>query len=77
LDENGNFVKSNRIIPFSIGSRNCLGENLGRSQVFLYVVALLQKFEVLPNLDNPHPPLEWVAGIVNSASQYPIIMKEK
>jgi len=77
LDENGKFIKSNRIIPFSIGSRNCLGENLARSEVFLFVVAMLQKFEILPNPEDPNPPMEGVAGIVNSAPHYHIIMKEK
>ena len=77
MDDNGKFVKSNRIIPFSIGSRNCLGENLARSEVFLFIVTMLQKFEVLPNPENPSPPMEGVAGIVNSAPHYPIVMKEK
>jgi len=77
LDENGNFIKSNRIIPFSIGSRNCLGENLARSEVFLFIVKMLQKFEVLPNSENSKPSMNGVAGLVNTPPHYPIIMKEK
>ena len=77
LDDNGKFVKSNRIIPFSIGSRNCLGENLARSEVFLFIVRMLQKFEVLPNPDEPVPSMEGVFGVVNTPPQYQIVMKEK
>ena len=77
LDENGKFVKSNKVIPFSIGSRNCLGENLARSEVFLFVVSILQKFELLPNPDDPTPPEEGQLGFVYSAPHYPLIMREK
>ena len=77
MDDKGKFVKSNRIIPFSTGSRNCLGENLARSEVFLFIVTMLQKFEVLPHPKNPNPDMEGVAGLVNSPPHYPIIMQEK
>ena len=77
LDENGKFVKSNKVIPFLIGSRNCLGKNLARSVVFLFVVSILQKFELLPNPDDPTPPEKREMGFVYSAPHYRIIMKEK
>ena len=77
LDGNGKFVKSSKIIPFSIGSRNCVGENLARSEVFLFIVTMLQKFEILPNPENPNPPDEGHVGFVYSAPHYPIIMREK
>ena len=77
LDEGGKFVKSNKVIPFSIGSRNCLGENLARAEVFLFVVSILQKFELLPNPDDPTPPEEGHVGFVYSAPHYPLIMREK
>ncbi|GBN86522.1 Vitamin D 25-hydroxylase, partial [Araneus ventricosus] len=49
LSEDGSkFVKPEYAIPFSIGKRSCPGESLARIEVFLYFVAILQKFEVLP-----------------------------
>uniref|UniRef100_H2ZL12 Uncharacterized protein n=1 Tax=Ciona savignyi TaxID=51511 RepID=H2ZL12_CIOSA len=48
LDTNGNLVMLNRVIPFSIGPRNCLGENLARIEIYLFLVSILQKFVVLP-----------------------------
>uniref|UniRef100_A0A8C6XUX3 Cytochrome P450 family 2 subfamily W member 1 n=1 Tax=Naja naja TaxID=35670 RepID=A0A8C6XUX3_NAJNA len=44
LDAEGNFVKKEAFLPFSIGRRNCLGENLARMELFIFVVGLLQRF---------------------------------
>ena len=57
LDENGDFIQSKDIIPFSIGPRYCLGEKLARMEIFLFLVSIVQKFEILPPTDDgilPH-----------------------
>ncbi|GBO01449.1 Cytochrome P450 2J2 [Araneus ventricosus] len=41
-------VKPEYAIPFSIGKRSCPGKSLAEIEVFLYLVAILQKFEVHP-----------------------------
>ena len=56
LDINGNFVKSNYVIPFSLGPRHCLGEQLARMEVFIFLVSLLQKFEFHPNPNDDKLP---------------------
>ncbi|GFU24898.1 cytochrome P450 2J2 [Nephila pilipes] len=39
-------VKSPHYMPFSVGKRACPGENLAYKEMFLYIVAILQKFDV-------------------------------
>ena len=46
LDSTGKFKKSDNLLAFSAGRRNCLGEGIARDQLFLYVTALIQRFKV-------------------------------
>ncbi|KFU98369.1 Cytochrome P450 2J6, partial [Pterocles gutturalis] len=42
--KDGQFWKRESFLPFSLGKRNCLGEGLARSELFLFFTALPQKF---------------------------------
>ncbi|XP_078602690.1 cytochrome P450 2D4-like [Branchiostoma floridae x Branchiostoma japonicum] len=44
LDQDGNFVKHEAIMPFSTGHRVCLGEQLAKMELFMFFVSLMQRF---------------------------------
>lgn len=56
LDSNGNFIRREAFLPFSIGRRQCLGEQLAKMEMFLFFTTLLQRFHLqfpagfVPNL---------------------------
>jgi len=61
-----------QIIPFSIGKRNCIGEELARMEVFLYFAHLMHKFTFkLPPGDTA--VMDEVPSIVNAPTKYRVI----
>ena len=44
LDENGKFQKSDNWIPFNVGARNCLGQQLAKMELLITTVMLFRRF---------------------------------
>jgi cytochrome P450 len=51
IDANsGKFIKSDKVLPFSIGKRSCLGESIARMELFLFIASFVQKCDFrVPN----------------------------
>ncbi|ELW61442.1 cytochrome P450 2J2 isoform X1 [Tupaia chinensis] len=60
--ENGQFKKRETFLPFSVGKRACLGEQLAKTELFIFFTSLLQKFTFKPP-NNEKLSLKFRAGI--------------
>ena len=78
MDEQGNFVSSNYVIPFSVGPRHCLGEQLARMEVFIFLVGMVQKFEFFPDSNENELPTidDGIIGIAYIPLPYKLVAKE-
>ena len=61
---NDKLIKDDRVIPFSVGKRQCPGENLARAEIFLYLSTILQRLSLSQDESEAKPSvLDFVSGI--------------
>ena len=63
LDENGKVLKKKHFLPFSIGKRQCLGETLAKTELFLFFTGLVHQYKFLPEDEKNIPSEDCVFGI--------------
>ncbi len=75
------FTPNERVIPFGLGKRNCLGQTLGDQEFFLFVGGLLTMFEIqqAPGTQLPSYDIEssYPVGMVRSAPKFDVILKPR
>ncbi|KAL8206902.1 UNVERIFIED_CONTAM: cytochrome P450 2 subfamily U member 1 [Gekko kuhli] len=73
LDENGQLLKKETFIPFGIGKRVCMGEQLAKMELFLLVTSFLQHFTFLYPEDLKKPPMEGRFGLTLAPFPFKLI----
>ncbi|XP_033744220.1 cytochrome P450 2J6-like [Pecten maximus] len=71
LGKDGNVTgRKTMAIAFSLGRRMCLGQSLAKIEMFLFITALVQRFEFLPENSENLPSLEGIVGLSRTPSAY-------
>uniref|UniRef100_UPI00398F8DA4 cytochrome P450 2D15-like n=1 Tax=Pristiophorus japonicus TaxID=55135 RepID=UPI00398F8DA4 len=76
LNAEGKFMKPEAFLPFSAGRRVCLGEQLAKTELFLFFTSMLQHFTFLLPENEPRPSYtEAKYGITRSPLPYRLCVK--
>ncbi|XP_070567858.1 cytochrome P450 2U1-like [Ptychodera flava] len=73
LDDSGRLVNSERLMPFSVGPRDCLGSQLAKMEMFLFLTRLIQQFQFKLPDDDIIPSTEGHFGFVVAPENFKII----
>ena len=77
LDEAGAVRREEHFVPFSVGRRQCLGETLARTELFLFFTALLQHFTLLPAVPGQLPTEEAVMGVTSLPKPFEVRLTKR
>ncbi|KAM4708623.1 cytochrome P450 2U1 [Discoglossus pictus] len=77
IDEHGQILKKEAFIPFGIGRRVCMGEQLAKMELFLMFVNLLQTFSFSFADDTFQPVLEGRFGLTLAPYSFEIKIKQR
>ena len=63
--------KRERFIPFGFGKRVCMGENLAKAELWIFLTSILQKFVIRLPKNHPVPnPHDDIAGLTRSPQPF-------
>lgn len=77
LDQDGKLLRKEYFMPFGIGRRVCMGEQLAKMELFLMVTSLLQAFTFRLPEGLPTPPLHGRFGLTLAPSPYTVCVSPR
>ncbi|XP_054460498.1 cytochrome P450 2U1 [Anoplopoma fimbria] len=77
LDEEGKLLRKECFIPFGIGRRVCMGEQLAKMELFLTVTSLLQAFKFRLPEGTPPPTLHGRFGLTLAPCPYTVCVSPR
>ncbi|KAJ8716133.1 hypothetical protein PYW08_013418 [Mythimna loreyi] len=77
ITKEGNLIQDEWLMPFGTGKRRCIGEGLARSELFMFLTHILQKFRLkIPDGDTV-PSVEPNDGLTLSAKPFRVIFEAR
>ncbi|XP_071829745.1 cytochrome P450 2J1-like [Apostichopus japonicus] len=77
INEDGMFFKPREFIPFCTGHRVCLGEQLARMELFIFITHLMTTFTFSVPRDSPTPTLDGITGITRTPKPFKVCVKKR
>ncbi|KAM4618896.1 cytochrome P450 2C3-like isoform 2-T2 [Polymixia lowei] len=77
LNDQGELLKLEAFMPFSVGPRMCLGEGLARMELFLILVTLLRRFQFVWPEDAGQPDYTPVFGVTQAPKPYSMLIRPR
>lgn len=76
LDDYGNFQSDPHVTLFGIGRRRCAGEALAKTEIYLFLTAILRSFRLEP-ADGWKPTMEYTAGVIFRPKAFSVRVHER
>ena len=74
----GQVRRDDHFIPFSTGKRQCLGETLAKTELYLFFTGLVQQYTFLPEKEGVYPNTdEGIFGITLVPKPFNVRLKDR
>jgi len=81
INEQGQFVSDERVAPFGIGKRICLGQTLAEKEFYIFFAGIMQQFEMLKDPKSSLPSYNFddsfPKGIIRSVPTFTLLLKHR
>ncbi|XP_060077653.1 cytochrome P450 2B4-like [Ylistrum balloti] len=77
INDEGKVHGTEHVIPFFFGRRVCMGEALARSELFLFITSMVQRFQFKPVDPDNIPPIKGVLGAAHKPYAYECIAERR
>ena len=81
LNDQGQFVSDERVTPFGIGKRICLGQTLAEKEFYIFFAGIMQQFELQKDLSSTLPPYNFdesfPKGILRTVPTFTLLLKHR
>lgn len=74
IDEFGNYKADERNIPFMLGKRVCIGQNVARNSLFLFFASILQRYQLKAPAGPTSVNTDPIVGFIHYCPTYDVQM---